>query len=242
MALPRASSSRTCFSPGSSSSETLSENDASPPKARDRVGPAVPLGVRRAGDQAVGVVDPEPALLPGARRQRHQPAQAVGSVLAALVEGVGGDPHRVHQADARQQRRPAADHVDLGTDHLADQRQAGAVGLLAGHVLGALSGDRAGVEEVELEVVDAEVDQSRERLGEQVEDPAVGEVETDQVVAPVAAGRTDQPVEVLGRQRRAGSDEERRHPDARPAAGGAHLVDHRLERPEAVGDDETPVE
>ena len=137
VALPRASSSRTCFRPAVVELGHPVGERRQPAEGPDRVGPPVPLGVRRAGDQAVGVVDPEPPLLPGARRQRHQPAQAVGAVLATLVEGVGGDAHRVHQADARQQRRPAADQVDLGADHLADQRQAGAVGLLAGHVLGA---------------------------------------------------------------------------------------------------------
>ena len=59
------------------------------------------------------------------------------AVLAALVEGVGRDAHRVDQADARQQRRAAADQVDLGADHLADEREPGPVGLDTGHVLDA---------------------------------------------------------------------------------------------------------
>ena len=98
-----------------------------PAERRHGVGPPLALGVRRPGDQAVGVVDPEAALLPGPGGQRHQPAQAGGPVLAALVEGVGRDPHRVDEADARQERRAAADQVDVGPDRLAHQRQAGAV-------------------------------------------------------------------------------------------------------------------
>ena len=165
-----------------------------PAERLDRAGPPLPLGVRRPRHQAVRVVHPEPALLPGACGQRHQPAQAVRAVLAALVEGVGGDPHRVDETDAREQGRAAADQVRVGADHLADDRQPRPVGLDGGEVLETAAGDRPGVEEVELEVVDAEVHQPGERVGEHVQHAGVGEVQADQVVAPVAAGVADHPL------------------------------------------------
>ena len=197
--------------------------------------PLLALGVRRTRHHAVGVVDPEPALLPGPRGQRHQPAQPAGAVLAALVEGVGRDPHRVDQPDAGQERRAAADQVDVGSDRLADQRQPDAVRRDRVDVVVPAARDGAGVEEVELEVVDAQVDQPLQVASEQVADAGVGQVEARQLLAPVAAGRPDQPVGVLAGQRRVRADQERGQPDAGPAAGGADRVDDGGQRPEPLG-------
>ena len=106
---PRPAARRTVARPQSSSSATRSENERRPPNVPRRVGPPLALRVRRPGHHAVGVVDPEPALLPGAGGERHQAAQPGRAVLAALVEGVRRDPHGVDEADARQDRCAAAE-------------------------------------------------------------------------------------------------------------------------------------
>ena len=154
---PTRAAPRTLVSPRSSSSATRSENDASAAEVADRVGPPVALGVRRAGDQAVGVVDPEPSLLPC-------PGAPAASARAGRVEPSSPPSWKVSGETRIASTRPTlgssgAPHptsVDVGSDDLADQSEA-RTGRprLARHVLDAAPGHRTGVEEVELEVVDA---------------------------------------------------------------------------------------
>ena len=204
--------------PGVEVGEAVRER-AQPAEAPGGPRPPLPLGVRRPGHDAVGVVDPQPALLPRPRGQRHQPPQPGRAVLAALVEGVRGDPHGVDEADAGQERRTAA---RPGRRRVRPPRAPGRARPVGGHrvdVLPASTGHRAGVQEVELEVVDAQVRRgARSAVVQQLVDAGVGEVEADQGLSPVPAGRADQPVGVLGGQGRARTDDERRQPDAGPAA------------------------
>ena len=77
---------------------------------------------------------------------------------------VGADPHGVDQADARQDRRAAAEQVGLGPDRLADHPQAVPVGGDAGRPGSRPAAlHRPGVDEVDLEVVDAEAAQACRR-------------------------------------------------------------------------------
>ena len=144
----------------SSSSATRSENARSPPSVGGRLAHRSRVGVRRPGHQAVRVVDPEAAVLPRPRGQRHQPAQPLATVLAALVEGVGRDPHRVDEPDARAASARRNRRGRPRARRFSHQRQPGPVRLDAGHVLAPRPGHGTAVEEVELEVVDAEVDQA----------------------------------------------------------------------------------
>ena len=160
---PSASSSRTASGPRRPAPRPGRRTTRSPPKASDRAGPPLALGVRRPGHQAVRVVDPEPALLPGAGGQRHQPAQAVASRPRrprgrCRARRASRRPARRSAAAARRSRpgrrrgRPPRGSA-TGRSGRPRRRSCPRRG----------ARDRAGVEEVELEVVDAEVHQARER-------------------------------------------------------------------------------
>src|SRR5918996_216122 len=76
--------------------------------------PSLPLRHGWRGEQAVGVVDPEPAVLPGTSgdRQRGRLQGGAGHVAVDGVHtsaDVGGDPQRVDQADAGQDGCARAD-------------------------------------------------------------------------------------------------------------------------------------
>ena len=66
----------------------------------------------------------------------------------------------------------------------------------------------------------------------------VGQVEADEVVAPVATGRPGEPVRVLGGERAVRPDEERRQPQPGSPAGGADVVEQLRKGPEVVADPE----
>ena len=222
-----------------SSSAMRSEHERRPPNRASASRALLAQPVRRAGHEAVRVVDPPSPVLPGAGGERHEPAQPARPVLAALVEGVRRDAHGVHEADARQDRCPASEEVDVGADGVPDQREPAAVGLHLGDVVVTPAGDRTAVEEVELEVADAEAAQPGQLLRQVLPDAGMGEVEADQVLTPVVPGVADEPVGVLTREGAVGADEEGREPQARCATGGPDLIDQAGERGEAVTRRET---
>lgn len=207
-----------------------------------------------AGHQAVGVVDPETAVLPLATD-----AGELGGVLAGLgvVVGlgaavrsrVGADAHGVEEADGGEDRRTAAQQIGVRADRLADQGDTGAVRRegVGSVVPYAVQGAR--VEEVDLEVVVALGAQGGEDLGQVGRRGRVRGVQDVQVVAPVAArvqGRAvegpDEPVGVGLGEFAARVDQERCRPDARPAASRADGVGDAGAGAEAAGESEPVAE
>ena len=159
---PRDSKSRTSFRPASSSSETRSLNDASPPKASTapptapaRRTTAVPPDSRGRSPRTVPAarrVRPVASARAGRRsRPRHPRGRCRGRPAWRRRDRRSGGVERRSRPGTRQVRPPRG------------YRQPRPVGLDGGEVLESAAGDRAGVEEVELEVVDPEVRQPGDR-------------------------------------------------------------------------------
>ena len=159
-----------------------SDADRRPPKTSMRSAQPVAELEAGPGDQAVRVVDPEPAVLPRPGDDgllATQPGEARLVILG--VENVRRHPHRVDEADAGQERCTAAKEVGV----LAREPHAPGPAL-AGRprpgvtILVPSTREGTGVEEVELDVVDPEVAQRTQRGLEMLSRRGVCDVQTAQ--------------------------------------------------------------
>jgi hypothetical protein len=164
---------------------------------------------------------------------------AVGGFPYPLPGDVRTDPHGIDQPDARQQGRTAADQRGSLRQRGPDQFQPFPVRLDRAAVGVPVSGKRAGVDKVQFEVVESEVGELAQHLGQVLGRGRPGDVEHREVLIPVVAGvgAAHQPVWMIGGQRAPGADEEGCQPQARAKPGVTHSRGHRGERagPVAAG-------